>query len=367
MDNKKYSLIIDSDGKTMSGYLSNTSFPDDIAHFNPLTVLGELMNTVLDYWADSPNKQTLYEYSFKETYQQHPFFQDKDCQREIDTYIHKHETGEKVQYGNPFYGTFANINGIIFAIARLHECFLSGKNISMNDLELIKSVNGFKFTLEVGERDKNPFYRNGGELYKVVAERPGGLESIRRDGFNTSSEFHYTRIDFDTHVTAESFQEFMKGEEGPIGFTYTCYSLEEVIFALWHYLIFHGYTKFNKCHHCETYFATTTLKQKYCTRNSPYEGYTDLNCEQAVRDILQKLNRRKKVISAHFYNRYQKAITPFTNEHIPLETAAKKYPTVENLKALERFTDKKEVKKNWYIDKYYKLPVPSAYTKIDGS
>lgn len=66
-------------------------------------------------------------------------------------------------------------------------------------------------------------------------------------------------------------------------------------------IILHSY-KIKKCEHCGKYFATKTLKQKYCTFNSTYEEFTHLKCKQAVKDISQKLTRNKKNIYTYICN-----------------------------------------------------------------
>ena len=352
MDDKKYYLAIVNDGDNMYGYLSDTGFNDDTNRFDPLTVFGELLSTALDYEEKSPDGWLVENYSFKEAFHIHPFFKNKKYQDEIETYRHKRKTGEVIQYGHSFYGTYIEINGIIVSIARLHECFLSGKSISLSDLELVKAMNKFRFTFEVESKYENPYYRNGGTLYDDWAKKPGGLDFIKGKGHDIDAEFVYYGVDFGTHVDTKQVQNYLlNSEKNVLRFSYTCYSLEEALFALWHYLIFHDYTKFNKCHHCGTYFATKTLKQKYCTQNSPYEKYIHLDCKQAVRNIKLKLARRRKVIYTHLNNYYSEDTRrQFERECDLHEDKIKSLSSIENLKAFERTLDKQAVKEKWYTD-----------------
>ena len=78
-------------------------------------------------------------------------------------------------------------------------------------------------------------------------------------------------------------------------FTYFCHNILDVVFAVLHCCIYCGY-KFVKCNHCGKFFATKSLKQKYCTRKSSYLNYQHLECEPAVRNINQQLQRKKKRI-----------------------------------------------------------------------
>ena len=74
-------------------------------------------------------------------------------------------------------------------------------------------------------------------------------------------------------------------------YRYICKTFNDVVNAILHYLFEHGY-KFAMCVHCERYFATKALKQRYCRRKTHYTGYEHLDCEQAVRNIHQKLKRQ---------------------------------------------------------------------------
>jgi len=341
MDDKKYLVAISHENNKIQGSFSGDGFA---VEFNPLTVLGDLLDTVFGY-EKVDEEWEIANYFFKDTYQRHPFFQDKEHQREIGTYNHKRKTGENVQYGNPFYSMWVDINSFIAAVMGLRECFEQGKNIPLNEFELIKALNQFKFTFEIQERYENLHYRHGGSLYKEYEEK-GELDILEKLGRDTESEFQYVSVYFGTGVTARRFQEYLENEKRLIRFAYTCYSLEESLFAVWHYLIFHDYIKFNKCHHCGGYFATKTLKQDYCNRNSPYAGYEHLECGPAAKDIRQELRREVDRIDSML--RYRDDLRT-TAEHRATESFAfleqcneyrariKKCSSVENLKAFEGF------------------------------
>ena len=72
-------------------------------------------------------------------------------------------------------------------------------------------------------------------------------------------------------------------------------SLLDIVFHLLYYYAYNN-LKIKKCEHCDRWFATSSLKNKYCTRKSTFYGYTHLNCEQAVRNIIQEITRERKRI-----------------------------------------------------------------------
>ena len=350
MDDKKYYLAIVNEGKKdnhIYGYLSGTSFDDELIRFDPLTVFGELLSTAIDYEKINSPEPIIWTNSFRESYHQHPFFQGEDIKRKIELCQYK------ALYPHKNIDNSADLMNELASLLsigeRLHDCFEQGNSISMNELELIKSLNQFTFTFEVEERHENPYYRDGGTFYDDWAKKTGGLDFIKGEGHDINSEFVYYGVYFNAHVTFEIWQGYLEEAENPIRFAYTCYSLEEAFFALWHYLIFNGYTKFNQCHHCGTYFATKSLKHKYCTQNSPYEKYEHLDCEQAVRNIKQKLARRRKVIYTHLNNYYSEDTRRQFERKCDLhEDKIKALSSVENLKAYERSLDKQAVKEKWY-------------------
>jgi len=319
-----YYLAITNEKGIINGHLSSTGFDDDKNRFNPLTVLGDLLKTVFKY--EAIDESASYWYSFKNSYWKHPFFYDKEIERIIVAYnlLYK-DIGVPVNH--PFYKDWWRINSFIVAVKRLHECFNSQTNISLSEIELTKAMNQFQFTFDVqlGMKPQNNSKKN----------------------LNKKDEIRYHHLYLGSHVTTEFWWKYQKESIDPIRFAYTCYSLEEVLFAIWHYLVFHGFTKFNQCHHCGTYFATNSLKNKYCNDNSPYENYTHLDCEQAVRNIKQKLSRRRKIAYNNIWTYRDVNIDPFLEEFWELNDKVKERSSVQNLKELEYFLDKKTVREKW--------------------
>jgi hypothetical protein len=318
-----YYLAITNENGTVSGHLSNTSFDDDLNCFNPLTVFGDMLNVAVE------------NDSFKQTYKQHSFFQNKKLCKKVDEYIEKRKTNKSLHPSDPFYKDFLLINKFLVSCSRIYECFKSQYNISLSEFELIKAMNEFRFSFEISSGIK--------------------IENVADSGLNR--KYRYIKIDFEHYDIAKHWQEYRDETKDPIRFAYSCNSIEEVLFAVWHYLIFHGYSKFNQCHHCGKIFATTSLKIKYCNDYSPFEKYTHLNCEQAVRNIKQKLVRRKKVVYNNLRNHSfsDDIIWQFQNECSDLNDKVSKCSSVENLKMLEHFLDKRTVREKWYSDENKKL------------
>lgn len=109
-----------------------------------------------------------------------------------------------------------------------------------------------------------------------------------------------------------------------------------IIYSLLYYYAFYK-LKLVKCQHCGRWFATTTRKYKFCPRNSTFDGYTHLNCEQAVRNIMQELRRKKKSIynSIAVYSMTNFSENPsnnFLNTFDYYIDKVKKHSSIENIK-----------------------------------
>lgn len=84
-----------------------------------------------------------------------------------------------------------------------------------------------------------------------------------------------------------------------IVYGYETDNMKDLIFSTIHFALENGY-KLVQCEHCGKWFFKSGdrkgSRKKYCDRNSTYSGYEHLNCEQAVRNIKQELQREKKRI-----------------------------------------------------------------------
>lgn len=111
----------------------------------------------------------------------------------------------------------------------------------------------------------------------------------------TELPLHYSQFSFDKALQHNLSECSL--------FFYECYSLSDVVYSILHFLTINKY-KFNKCHHCGQYFATPSNKQIYCPRNSSYRNFEHLSCEQAVRNIFQKIRRKQRKIYRNLSENY---------------------------------------------------------------
>ncbi len=69
-------------------------------------------------------------------------------------------------------------------------------------------------------------------------------------------------------------------------------SVRHVIIALLYFYAVNGY-KLTICKHCGRWFATKSLKELYCSKNSSFPGYERYTCGEAVKRIKDKLERKR--------------------------------------------------------------------------
>lgn len=84
------------------------------------------------------------------------------------------------------------------------------------------------------------------------------------------------------------------------GMVFNVNSAVAVVYAL---LFYYGFNNLRivQCGLCDRWFATPNMREKYCSRNALLAGYEHLHCEQAVRNALQNLQRRKKKVYGKLY------------------------------------------------------------------
>lgn len=99
---------------------------------------------------------------------------------------------------------------------------------------------------------------------------------------------------------------------------YSCRQMIDFVFSLVHYCIYNGY-KMTTCAHCGNAFMTKSLKEKYCCRSSPFPGYKDYSCKEAVKSVKDMLEKRRLVEYDRLrkrskeYGRYSKFTDQFNN------------------------------------------------------
>lgn len=127
-------------------------------------------------------------------------------------------------------------------------------------------------------------------------------------------------------------------------FIYDCNSLKDVIFSIFHFLVFNGY-KFTQCAHCSEYFATKTYKIKYCDRKSPYNKCEHLCCEETVRYLRQKLRMQESRVVSNLTQHHYERLNDFYKER-------HKYKTFKEMSLVTSFRECEEFLYN--TDRWYK-------------
>lgn len=130
------------------------------------------------------------------------------------------------------------------------------------------------------------------------------------------------------------------------GMVFNVNSAVAVVYALLYYYGFNG-LRIVQCGLCNRWFATSNMREKFCARNAPLAGYEHLHCEQAVRNVLQNLQRRKKKIYAKLYenggetdiNGCPIAIDDFLNKCAAYSDKIKRRATAANISAYSDYLD----------------------------
>jgi len=145
--------------------------------------------------------------------------------------------------------------------------------------------------------------------------------------------------------------ELNKDEISGYYYEYTCKDIAEIAFSVFFHQVTKGY-KFSPCQHCGKYFATKTLKQKYCKRKSPYKSYEHKECEPAVKNIKKRQADRKKSVYDSFYSNIayknnQDRLNCFMGKCDVFKDDIKKLASVENLLKYDNYLYDPNLKVRW--------------------
>lgn len=128
-------------------------------------------------------------------------------------------------------------------------------------------------------------------------------------------------------------------------YIYNCFTLTDVLFSILHYLIYNDYNHIENCNHCNRLYFYNNKKILYCDRNSPYSGYTNLKCEQAVRNIKQYFSRIHKRIYNNFYNYKEENLNEYLDKYYIYKEKIDECSSIKNLKEMDKYL-KSVYKKN---------------------
>lgn len=130
------------------------------------------------------------------------------------------------------------------------------------------------------------------------------------------------------------------------GMVFNVNSAVAVVYALLYYYGFNN-LRIVQCGLCGRWFATPNMRAKYCCRSAPLAGYEHLHCEQAVRNALQNLQRRKKKVYGKLYesggetdiNGSPIAIDDFLNKCAVYSDAIRRRATAPTINAYSDYLD----------------------------
>lgn len=258
---EKYQVIIsiDKDTSIPTGRITGTN---NTILFNPLYVLTELR-----YKSD---KIALDDFCFDDW--------DYSEEHAFDSVL-QIEDKERRQY-------VAVVHGIKKLIL---QSYTTQTNVTLSDVELLRSY--FDITFQF-----TPI---------AIVKCPKSLLKQERD---LHPRFvHYSSFSMNTVLE--------KGISLYKEYYYQCYTPADILFSIMHFLAINEY-KFNKCVHCNRFFATKSYKLQYCARLSEYPSYTTYTCYEAVKRIRQNIKRKYRQIYANLYSNYlHERLIAFTQEY----------------------------------------------------
>lgn len=205
---------------------------------------------------------------------------------------------------------------------------INNEKISIKELDQLRLIFDIKMNYSISYKEKNSLYN-----------KLKGIKEIQ--------EFTYKTLEYNSY-NLEHLSENNKGKSHI--YFYNCFNLTDVVFSILHYLTINKYYKIRKCNHCEKLYLYNHSNNKYCNRNSPIKKYDHLECEQAVRNIIQLCNRRNKVRDEKIEMEYYHNLKKYRSYWKKYKEIATTEPTVENLIRLAKLTSIKYAKEHFYID-----------------
>lgn len=140
--------------------------------------------------------------------------------------------------------------------------------------------------------------------YGIGLEYKKGESLSRYDGIDLSDGITYKEVFWKIayqEVFHKDFDKWRKTDKAFIdqaGFNpntfryYSCRTMIDFVFSMVHYCIYNNLV-ITHCAHCGKLFITNSLKVKYCHRKSPFPGYTDYCCGDAVKALKDKLEKKR--------------------------------------------------------------------------
>lgn len=351
MGKEKYTIVMSNELDKVRGKIIGTDYECD---FDPLTVLCDLKEHILsneevERWTFNEEKEVfpiMVNYKrFSADYYLHPFFRDKRVQRRINKYIKFDNQSTYFNEDDKDFHIKLEVNTLFILVDEINEAF-TGKNVNPIDFEMYKTIAELKYNYTVDYYVENPWFTDREAILEAIREskimNPSLEPIIDKKSSHVFQGLSCTSI---TNLRELREEYYMKGT--PLQYTYECYSVEEMIYCVWHYLVSNKYKSFIRCDHCGKLVATNNGNKGYCHLMSPYEGYENDNCRVAVEKIRKKLYERKRTIdkrlanSSHSKSRTGEIIDNLIND-FKLDNADYTYEiseksSVENLRKWDKF------------------------------
>lgn len=259
---------------------SYISYDDEnFININPLTILGDFC-TYFSY-----NKISEYEqdnYILNNNYKEHPFLAKSHF-----------SYSEKIMLN--------------VALITLLDFINSKNKLDIRDFEIIKQFHKLTFDFKILFKKENPLYSMENKI-EIKNNHPEISNDI-------DIPYQWETLSVRRGITFNDIENEMHNDN--YRFEYTCYSINDMIFSVLHYLVFFGY-KFAKCDHCQKYFAVKSYKTKLCTRKSPYINYTKYDCKKAVHVLQTKFRNKFNIMEQKMMknkNISEKTLSEYRHEY----------------------------------------------------
>ena len=332
---------------------ASIAYADEMVDFDISTILGDLLNHFVYL---NKTDSVFDNYFFKEDYKSHPFFRLEKYHDEIEHY-HSGNNG-RISDGDVVY----EINKLLLALVQVQDVFDRRNRYSLGEFDLLKLFSELTFNFKLQEREESQIGEEHyttyapPKMYKNLVEGGHIWEKKDEEG-KVVSKYAYLDIYFDTTFGIMSEIKKYKTDNIPHRYSYECYSLEDMVYSVLHFLIFNEY-KFKQCNHCGRYFVSPDYRPKYCNRNSNYENYTDRSCGHAVKNIMSMLKKREKDYGEELEKEgsyLSEVVEDFKKKCKRLRGMIQFEASEDNLQAYEEFLDPIHIYGNYINKKNYAL------------
>ncbi|MDF2872032.1 MAG: hypothetical protein K0R05_3607 [Anaerocolumna sp.] len=293
-------------------------YPDnpDIINFDPLTILGDLRNRKLPY--EYPNRRLNLNNSWQSLSSSYEF----EYGFEIPLYV-----------GNDKH--YLMFVSELDKIMRLNLCR------NLYDLEEMRKLFKIELHCTIDIEKINP-------LYDLLLNKN-----------KITKQYIFEEVKYDHGMLNEDLNNYNYLNQNH-QFRYDCYSVAEIVFSIFYFIVIHNYT-FETCALCQKRYAKipTQGKVKCCTRRNQLnlEGYlspkkcqanSNPNCTETLELIKEQIRNDKKCIYTHMDRFGKQNYSRFSDTFDKYQKNLNDNHTVKNLQKLY-YLVKKENRYIWYL------------------